>query len=251
MIKYLLTVLFCIFLHLFLLAQNSPDTTTIKINGLALDDENPAKQLEDLMIVNLATQQGSFGSLVGKFTATIHKKDTLLIASTGYEFRKICFKDSAFRSEYTVSVRIKKLTVQLKEVHIFSPRDLEEIQKDIQKLGYNKKDYELSGINAIESPVTFLYQEFSKRERLRRHNAELVNEEKRRQLLKELLSRFVADDIIQLSSDDFDHFVDFCNVPEQFMKTSTQYEFMVYVKQKFKSFTELHDYYREKKPYLK
>jgi hypothetical protein len=245
MSKHLLITACCIFSSQFLFAQ--ADTASIKISGLAVDSENSSRQLEDLMIVNLSTQQGNFGNAGGKFTATIHKSDTLLVASTGYEFQKISFRDSTLKNEYHVTVILKKLSVQLKEVQVFSPRDLEEIEKDIQKLGYNKRDYELSGINALESPITFLYQEFSQRERLKRHNAILVNDEKRRQLLKELLARFVADDLIQLSNDDFDHFIDFCNVSEHFMKSSTQYEFMIYIKQKYKFFSEMHDYYREKK----
>jgi len=227
-------------------AQVAADSVTVRVNGKALDAEFPAKRLEDLMLVNLTTQQGTFGRADGSFSVTLKKQDTLLVASTGYEFRKICFTDSALKSEYNITVQLKKLTVQLKEVQVFSPRDLESIEKDIQKLGYNKHDYEISGINALESPITFLYEEFSRHQRLLRHNAELVNEKKRRNLLKELLTRYVADDIIQLSNDEFDHFVDFCNVSETFMKTSTQYEFMVYIKQKYKYFSEMHDYYREK-----
>jgi hypothetical protein len=246
MLKCLFSTFF-FFSFLSLFAQSSADSASIKIRGIAEDSENSSKQLEDLMIVNLSTQQGNFGFAGGKFSATILRKDTLLVASTGYEFRKICFRDSVLKNEYDINVKLKKLIVQLKEVKVFSPRDLEAIEKDIQKLGYDKKDYEISGINAFESPITFLYEEFSKRERLRRHNAELVNDEKRRELLKELLARFVADDIIQLSNDDFDHFIDFCNVPEHFMKSSTQYEFMIYIKQKYKFFTEMHDYYRGKK----
>ena len=240
---------FFVFINLFalaLLAQSPSDTVRIKIRGTVVDEESPARQLEDLMLVNLATQQGDFGKAGGIFSVTIRKKDTLLIASTGYEYLRICFKDSLLKSEYIMAVKLRKLTVQLKEVQVFSPRDLEAIQKDIQKLGYNKKDYEISGINAFESPITFLYEEFSAREKLRRHNAIVVNDEKRRQLLKELLTRYVADDIVQLSSDEFDHFVDFCNVSEQFMKSSTQYEFIVYIKQKYKSYSDLYDYYRKK-----
>jgi hypothetical protein len=245
MLRYLLII--ALLYSDFLSAQVSSDNPRIKITGLVTDDENPARQLEDLMIVNLRTQQGSFGNAGGRFNSSVQKDDTLLIASTGYEFKKICFRDSVFKNEYSISIKLKKLSVQLREIQVFSSRDLEAIEKDIQKLGYNKKDYELSGINAIESPITFLYQEFSRRERLKRHNAELVNDEKRRQLLKELLARFVADDIIELSNDDFDHFIDFCNVSEDFMKTSTQYEFMIYIKQKYRFFSNMNDYYPEKK----
>ena len=244
--KRLLLILLLLIQHSIISAQISSDTAKIKVSGKVMESENPAAHLEDLMIVNLASQQGSFGKADGTFSTIINKNDTLLIASTGYEFQKICFNDSVPKNEYNIVVKLKKLSFQLKEVHVFSPRDLESIQKDIQKLGYNKKDYEVSGIDAVSSPITFLYQQFSKYERLKRHNAELVNEDKRRNLLKELLTRYVADDIIQLNDDEFDHFVDFCNVSETFMKTSTQYDFMVYIKQKYKLFSRLHDYYREK-----
>src|SRR5436190_21247298 len=130
MLKHLLTAAFSLFSCLFLFAQTSTDTVSIKIRGLAEDAENPSKQLEDLMIVNLTTQQGNFGYAGGKFSATVRKKDTLLVASTGYEYRKICFKDSVQKNEYEVRVKLKKLTIQLKEVQVFSPRDLEAIEKD-------------------------------------------------------------------------------------------------------------------------
>ncbi len=246
MFKSIWVTLSFFFYCLILFAQTPSDSSTIRVFGKAVEAENPSTHLEDLMVVNLTTQQGNFGKADGSFAFTINKKDTLLIAATGYEYFKICFRDSLPKSEYYVTIRLKKLSVQLKEVHIFSPRDLEQIQQDIQKLGYNKKDYEISGIDALSSPITFLYQEFSRYERLKRHNAELTNEDKRRNLLKELLTRYVADDIIQLSSDEFDHYIDFCNVSEAFMKSSTQYEFMVYIKQKYKVFSQLNDYYREK-----
>jgi hypothetical protein len=224
MIKPMRLAMAGLFYCSFLSAQTSPDTTWIRVSGKAVASENQAIHLDDLMIVNLATQQGNFGKADGTFSVAIKKNDTLLIASTGYEFRKICFRDSLPKPDYSILIRLKKLSVQLKEVYVFSPRDLEAIEKDIRKLGYNKKDYELSGIDAFASPITFLYQEFNRLERLKRHNAELVNNEKRRNLLKELLTRYVADELIGLSNDEFDNFVDFCNVSETFMKTSTQYE---------------------------
>lgn len=242
----LLILILCFLDSCLLFAQTSPDSIVIKVSGKIIDEENAARNLEDLMIVNLTTQQGGFGKADGSFSTALKKNDTLLIASSGYEFKKICFNDSLLKNEYFVTIRLKRITILLHEVQVFSPRDLEAIEKDIQKLGYNKKDYEISGINAFASPITFLYEEFSRRERLRRHNAAWVNEDKRRNLLKELLTRYVADDIIDLSNDSFDHFVDFCNVSEDFMKSSTQYEFMVYIKQKYKYFSELNDYYRQR-----
>jgi len=185
------------------------------------------------MVINQKTQNGFFGNGDGTFSTVMDRTDTLMIGATGYSMLKICFADSLRRDSFYVELKLRKLAVQLKEVRIFSPRDLDEIEKDIQKLGYNRKDYELSGIDAVSSPITFLYQEFNRLEKLKRHNRERINEERKRQLLKELLHRYVAWEIINLEDDEFDRFVDFCNVPEEFMKTSTQYDFIEFIKGKF------------------
>jgi hypothetical protein len=214
-------------------AQAIPDSTNVSISGYAFDAKNPLQRLDDLMIINLRTSQGTFGHADGTFNLSILKTDTILIASTGYEYKRICFTDSVYKSQYYVRASLVKLNVNLREVNIFSPRDLQSIYTDIQKLGYNKKDFQLSGVDAFSSPITFLYQEFSRYEKLKRHNAERVNIEKRNELLRQLLANYVAHDIINLDEFEFDDFITFANVPEDYLKNSTQYDFCIYIKQKF------------------
>jgi len=228
----------------FLISFAQTDTNLIHVNGRVYDPATKTPDLNNFMIVDMETQHGFYGKADGSFSIDINKNDTLVIAVIGYEFVKYCFRDSVKKDRYDILVRLKRKVMQLPEVRIIAPRDLEAIEKDIQKLGYNKRDYEISGIDALQSPITFLYEEFSRYERLRRHNAQIVNNEKRRNLLKELLSRYVADEIINLTNDEFEHFIDFCNVEETFLKTSTQYDFMVYIKRKFELFTAMNDYYR-------
>ncbi len=223
--------LYCIFFQSSVFAQ--PDSLNININGYAFDSKNPKKRLDDLMIINVRTSQGVFGLADGTFKASIFKTDTIVIASTGYEFQRICFTDSVFKPQYYINVPLIKLNVTLKDVNIFSPRDLQSIYTDIQKLGYNKKDFQLSGVDAFQSPITFLYQEFSKLERLKRHNAERINADKRKELLRQLLANYVSHDIINLDNFEFDDFINFCNVPENYMKSATQYDFCIFIKQKF------------------
>jgi hypothetical protein len=234
------------FLLLLLLATTAfaQDSTLIHINGRVYDPKTTHPDLTNFMVVDLRTQNGIFGRADGTFSIDIHRSDTLIVAVTGYEFRKFCYRDSTAKNEYQLVVALKEKLVRLPEVRILAPRDLEAIHKDIEKLGYNKKDYEISGINAIESPITFLYQEFSRTEQLKMHNAQIVNDDKRRQLLKELLAHFVADGIISMDNNEFDHFVDFCDVSEAFMKEATQYEFMTYIKNRYELFIAMNDYYR-------
>ena len=107
---------------------------------------------------------------------------------------------------------------------------------EIEKLGYNKDDYMLSGINAAQSPITFLYQQFSRTERSKRQVAEMKNEDRKRELLKELFRLYVDYEIIKLSDDEFDSFIDFVNVSDEFLKSSSQYDFLLYVKDRFNDY---------------
>jgi hypothetical protein len=215
------------------MVSSATQDSVLYISGKAYNSIQPDRRLEDLMIINLRTSNGIFGKADGTFSLTVFPTDTFMVASTGYEFKKFCFRDSLAGKSYYLDVPLTKLNVELKEVVIFSPRELNAIYKEIERLGYNKKDFQLSGINVLQSPITFLYQEFSKLEQLKRHNAERINDDKRRQLFKELLINYVSYDIIQLDDDEFDAFIDYCNVPEYYLKTASQYDFCIYVKQKF------------------
>lgn len=228
-----ITAIFSLIMALFTTVKADSDSVTVSLSGKAYNSESPQNRLEDLMIINLRTSQGTFGKVDGTFEVTLLKSDTIMVASTGYEFRKISLKDSAYHQNYFLNVPLVKLSKQLKEVVIFSPRDLQSIYSDIQKLGYNKKDFELSGVDAISSPITFLYQQFSALERTKRHNAERINEDKRRELLKQLLINYVTHDIINLNDDEFEDFISFSNVSESYLKRASQYDFCIYIKQKF------------------
>ena len=220
---------FLILTSVSLLAQDNP---YIKVNGKVYDPREPEGQV-NLMIVNRSELVGVFGNNDGTFQLTVHKNDSLMINAVGYKTIKMSFKDSVLRKVYELNIALEPIQFQLREVAIFSKRDLNEIQEDIQKLGYNEEDYILSGVDAIQSPITFLYQMFSKREQSRRKVAELENEDRKRGLLRELFRQYVDADIINLSDTEFDDFIAYCDVSDEFMKRSSQYEFCLYVKHMF------------------
>jgi len=216
----------------FLVSAAFAQDEMVRIKGTVYDPGNKGS-IPNLMIVNKRTQQGYFGTNSGYFELDVKRTDTLIIAATGFQTIKIFLKDSILDSSKNISIALKKLEITLKPVEIFTKRDLEEIQKDIESLGYEKEDYMLQGADVLESPITALYQAFSRRERNKRLVAEMRNNDRRRELLKELFRKYVDNDIITLDNADFDDFVDFSNVSENFMKTSTQYEFIMYIKKRF------------------
>ncbi len=212
-------------------AQQTDSMTVIRLTASVFDKET-GRPLPTLMIVNKRTMLGFFSNNE-TFEVKLFNTDTLLIGSPGYQTLSLCLRDSAGQHAVSIRLFLSILTYQAKEVEVFGARDLDKIQSDIEKLGYTKKDYMLSDLDALNSPITFLYQQFSRKERAKRELAELKNYDRRRALLKELLSRYVAADLMDLDTREFDDFIDFCNVSDEFMKNSSQYEFILYIRKKY------------------
>ncbi len=211
----------------------------VTIHGRVITTATDQRTFYDLMIVNKRTRSGTFGNTDGTFSVRAQRTDTLIIGSVGHQTSVITMADSVPRAHYTVVIRMRPLQVQLAEVEVLPERTLKQIQKDIDKLGYRESDYRLSSVDALQSPITFLYQEFSRRERSKRMVAYLENEDRKRELLRELLHKYVQYEIINLSDEAFDDFIEFCNVPDEVIKGLTQYEFLVYVKRKYELYSSL------------
>ncbi|MFI5220407.1 MAG: hypothetical protein ACHQNT_13060 [Bacteroidia bacterium] len=209
----------------------------INIQGKVIDTEIPAISLPALMVVNLSTGQGIFGNNDGTFQISVFKNDTVLISAIGYTIKKICFTDSVFRNHFSVTIPLSKLKRDLQEVEIFPERNLKSIESDIQQLGYDEKNYRLTGIDAWSSPLTALYQQYSKKEKDKRRAAQLWNNEKRNDLLKELFRLYDKNKLINLPAEKYDEFAGYLNITDEMMKMWTQYELAVYIKSKYERFT--------------
>ncbi len=220
------------------LAQGLVAQQFVTIHGRVTSSLND-RAFYDLMVVNKRSRNGSFGNADGTFTVQAYRTDTLLIGSSGHHTAMVTMADSVAKDHYSIMVRLYPVVRQLSELQVINERTLAEIQKEISKLGYREQDYRISNVDALQSPITFLYQEFSKRERSKRMAAQLRNEDRKRELLRELLKLYVEYDIINLSDDAFDDFIDFCAVPEEVMKGLTQYDFLMYVKKKYELYASL------------
>ncbi len=188
------------------------------------------------MVVNKHTYTGQFGNSSGEFEIRAQRTDTLSIGAFGMSSMMVNFSDSLPKSVYVVNVVLRSLRVEVGTAEVFAPRELKQIYKDIDGLGFEASDYKLSGVDALSSPITFLYEQFSKREQSRRLAIELENADRRRELLKELFQKYVDYEIIELDNEQFDEFIDFLNVGDEFLQTTTQYNFLLFVKDRFKTF---------------
>ena len=218
-------------------AQNK---VTIKGQVYGLNNNT---DLLTLFVVSQENRTGNFGNPNGTFEIKVNRTDTVLIGSIGYFTSKICVADSAIKDEYFVKVHLSQLSYYLKEVTVYAPREMRRIYDDIEKLGYDPNDDKLSGfVDPISSPITALYEMYSRHAQQERLAKKLINDARRRDLLKELLAKYVDYKIIDLSDDQFDEFIEYLNVTDAFLKNSSQYDFIIFVKMKYQYFIKQHKY---------
>ncbi len=227
-------------IHLILLISifsiNTYSQSLVTITGKAYDKEDSKLPLPNLMVINKRSNNGTFADAEGKFILSVMQTDTLLFSAIGFKIKKICLKDSVDKSNYYIEIPLQKLQYDLKEVSVFGTRTLNEIQRDIDNLGV-KKTYSVQGLaNAAESPITYLYERFSKFGKAKRKVAEWENEDLKRDVLKDLFRLYVKHDIIDLNDEDFDDFIKYLNLSDGFIQDASQFELVMAIKGKYESF---------------
>jgi hypothetical protein len=213
-------------------AQN---TASIIINGQALDalTHRPVKPLQ---IINLNNIQRFYGDSTGNFIVQVGKEDSIVFVAKGFQTTYLCYKDSPLQKIYTLTLKMNKVTVELPEVTVKSEREFQQIHADAQKLGYNKRDYMVHGYQILQSPFTYLYQLLSTREKDKRGYAELMNEDKKKQLIRELINNYMSLGILRIDPSEVDDFLDFINVPDDFLKSIDEYDFILYLQEELERF---------------
>jgi hypothetical protein len=226
-----------LFIPIVLLCLNLSYGQAIVISGRAIDIQYPQIALQQVMAINLETQQGVFGADGNSFEITVNKNDSIVVTATGYAPTKFCMKDSIYKPNYKVVIALKRLSVNLDEITVRRKRELEQINNDIQKLGYNKSDYRLTSIEAWQSPITSIYQAFSKKERNKRKLAEMINRDNRNSLIKELLDLYQRSDLIELPREKYDEFITYLRLDDETLKLTSDYDLALYIRDRYIEYT--------------
>ncbi|NDC28982.1 MAG: hypothetical protein EBZ94_06570, partial [Crocinitomicaceae bacterium] len=133
---------------------------------------------------------------------------------------------------------IEKIPQEIQEVIVRPLKTLSQIKEDRQALSMRETRL-VTGISILESPITALYQAFSKKEQNKRWIQEQKYKDDQRRVVKELLRLYVAFDIINMTEDDFDDFIQFLNMDDDFLKTSSEMELILFIKDKYEHYSFL------------
>ena len=140
------------------------------------------------------------------------------------------------QSQANDSIELKNRTIFLKPISVYGIKSLEEIQKDFSKLGVKQTNV-YRKYNSLESPITSLYEAFSKIEQSKRKVAALENEDFKKEVLKDLFRIYVKADIINLSELEFDNFIWYCDFSDTFIKNATTFDLVKAIKERYEVFS--------------
>lgn len=209
---------------------NAQDCENILFTGRVIDSLRP-QSFYNLMVVNKSTGKGVFGQPNGTFSVYASQGDTIALSVRGYPYVKVVV-DGNLECRHEGRYYIENKIQDVAEVVVHPLKSLEQIKEERSSLALRETRM-VTGIEVLQSPITALYQAFSKKEKAKRWVAEQEHLDSQRNVLKELIRTYVAYEVIELSDEEFDEFIAFLNMDETFLKTATEMELITFIQDKF------------------
>lgn len=190
----------------------------------------------NLMVVNKTSGRGVFGQPDGTFQVYANLHDTISISVKSYGIYSFIVEGDSNCQMKLDKMLIGKEKV-LQTVVIKPLKSVQQIKEERANLAL-KETHTVSGVNVLQSPITALYERFSKKAQQREKIAGLMYIDQQRKVLKDLLRIYVAYEVIDLKDDEFDAFINFLNMSDDFLKTSSDIELIDFIKGKFEHFPQ-------------
>ena len=206
----------------------------INIKGRVIDTTFN-QSFYNLMLINKTTNKGIFGKPDGFFEVTINPKDTLIISIAGYE-RIFFFNKESKECNYNIEYILKPKSKQLKTIVIQPLKSIQQIKEERQNLTMKESKKMVEGIAVIQSPITALYERFSKKAKTEKKINELKYQDNKNKIVKDLLSIYVLYEIIELNELEFNNFITFLNLNDSILINMNDIELSMLIKDKFEHF---------------
>jgi hypothetical protein len=208
----------------------------VAVNGTIRDKETN-KALPYAFVINQRTQSGIFADQKGQFTINALPSDSLLFSLTGYNYTKVFLKDSIAKTSYNLNVYLTVKSVQLRQFTIKAPKTYDQIIRELE-IAERTKVAATPLADAISSPITYLYNQFSKEGKARTKIAALRSEDAKLELLRELFTRYMVAHIINIDELQVDDFIKYSNLTNNYTQFETEYELVVHVKELFAKYKQ-------------
>ena len=158
-------------------------------------------------VINTRTGQGQLSDVNGQFSIAANLTDSVLFSFIGYQRLKMPVKTLYIEINKLCKVIMKETTYKINQV-VVSEFKLKPYERDYMKRVISNS--KLKTINAVESPISSLYMEFSKKGKEQKKLAKIfeeifIQEEVGKKFNGETLRKLTGDETI-----DFEKFRKYC-----------------------------------------
>lgn len=222
---------------MYLFGFSQTDTVNIKLN---VTDGYTKKALSGVSIINPKSGVTIATNYKGFAEEVIHRTDTLFLFFPGYRTIAFSVADSLRKSVYNLHLVIEPFSTGLsKDVVIKGSKSLEQIEEERKRLGITPKELERPEIEPFTSPISALYEILSSRAKERETLKKQISEDNRRKIFKELLNYYNENHLIDLPEDHYDDFINYCNLPLDYLKYKSDYEITKTIMTLYKKYARL------------
>ncbi len=196
---------------------------SITLSGKVLDGYT--KRPVSSVSVIVAEQNVSYMTdAQGRFSLACDKHDTLYLFFPGYKTIRFSVADSTSESSsYFVNLTFNPLSTSLSQPVIVRPKkDLDDIEKERKNLGSMPRELMKPEIEFM-SPISAIYDLVSARAKERNKLRKQYLDDERRRVYRELFDYFKEKQLFDLPEEYYDQFIDYMNLPVDFLRESSDY----------------------------
>jgi len=193
------------FITVFLLVFSAGYSQQLIKGFIVEEDSNSVMPF--VYVINKTTGNGTMSDNSGSFYLKTNVSDTLLVSFVGYLKLKIPVSKLKVNANGDVKIVMRRIAYNLGMVSVtgfkIKPYEREKMQKVI-------RDSKMTAVNAMQSPITALYNQFSKRGKEQRKLAQIfeqvfIDEQVSYKINPEVLRKLTGDDNI-----DYEKFRRYC-----------------------------------------
>jgi hypothetical protein len=213
-------------------AQDNP---IVKISGTVIDiyDRNPVSGVS-VIIPKAGISIPTDG--MGRFTVNCNKRDTLFLFLYGYQTLRFSMADSLTKPEYHPVFEFDRLTATTSRPIIIRPKvTIDDIDKEREKLGKIPKELEQPKV-PLTSPISALYELLSDRAKERTKLRDQMQADERSRIYHELFDYYKEAGLFDLPDEYYDQFINYLNLPVDFLKHNTDYVITKTIIDRYKKF---------------
>jgi hypothetical protein len=227
----------------------SQERTAVKGRVMDLASSRP---LENACIHNLSAGTMAFCNQNGDFAILAKRTDTLIVSQVGYNMEVLMLNDSLIASKERLSIWMVVRAFMLRGVTIYAMKPYPLFIKDITKETPTKKidvpgieitqeeraNYDPNNGNLLRgtplaSPITYLYDRFSRRAKMDRMYADLVQNQSEAIRLPKKYNSEIVQRLTKLEGEKLEEFMVYCSFTYYALVTSTDQEIEQMIVAKF------------------